>query len=283
MGQRGYEVTLAEGGTALGGRVLREATSLPGLMEWKRVTDYRAYQIGQMANVETFLDSRLTAEQVLEFGADHVVVATGAHWCDSGMGRAIHASIPRADGAKVVTPDAIMAGHSPSGPVVIFDDEHYYMGGLIAEKLRSSGCEVTLVTPAADVSHFTHNTLEQERIQKRLIELDVRIVPLHSVSEIGADTVTAVCNFTDRPIEIACDTFVPVTMRRPDDALYHALVRLIEVGAAAAPTLARIGDCHAPGTIAAAVYAGHRYARELGEPKRDGVPFRRELPSLAAG
>ena len=283
LGQRGYEVTLAEGGTALGGRVLREATGLPGLVEWKRVTDYRIYQIGRMANVETFLDSRLTAEQVLEFGADHVVVATGAHWCDSGIGRAVHAPIPRADGARVVTPDAIMAGHLPVGPVVVFDDEHYYMGGLIAEKLRSSGCEVTLVTPAADVSHFTHNTLEQERIQKRLIEMDVGIVPLHSVSRIGPDTVTAVCTFTDRPLEIACGTFVPVTMRRPDDALHHDLLRLIEAGAGAAPTLARIGDCHAPGTIAAAVYAGHRYARELGEPKRDGVPFRRELPALAAG
>ena len=26
----------------------------------------------------------------------------------------------------------------------------------------------------------------------------------------------------------------------------------------------RIGDCHAPATIAAAVYEGHRFARELG-------------------
>lgn len=282
LGQRGYEVTLAEGSTELGGRVRREATGLPGLMEWKRVTDYRTYQISQMANVQTFLESRLTAEQVLEFGADHIVIATGAHWCDSGMGRTLHAPIPRANGARVVTPDAIMAGELLKGPVVVYDDEHYYMGGAIAEKLRAKGAEVTLVTTAADVSHFTHNTLEQERIQKRLIEMGVTIVPLHSIAEICSDTVTLACNFTERAHEIACETFVPVTMRRPDDALYHDLIKLIDDGAATAPTVTRIGDCLAPGTIAAAVYAGHRYARELGDSKHDGVPFKRELPVLAA-
>jgi dimethylamine/trimethylamine dehydrogenase len=47
------------------------------------------------------------------------------------------------------------------------------------------------------------------------------------------------------------------------------------------PSLTRIGDCFGPGTIAAAVYGGHRYARELGVPQTDAVPFRRELPRLA--
>ena len=280
LGQRGYDVTLAEAGRALGGRVLREATGLPGLMEWKRVADYRIYQIGRMANVETFLDSRLSAEHVLDFGAEHVVVATGAHWCDTGMGRAIRAPIPRADGARVVTPDVIVAGSLPEGAVVVFDDDHYYMGGLIAEKLRAAGRGVTLVTTAADVSHFTHNTLEQERIQKRLLEMEVRIVPLHSVAEIAADHVTVRCNFTDRPQQIACDTFVPVTMRGRDDALFHALQSLIDGGASGPASLTRIGDCLAPGTIAAAVYGGHRYARELGEPVPTGAPFRREIPAL---
>ena len=281
LGQRGYDVTLAEAGRALGGRVLGEATGLPGLMEWKRVADYREYQIGQMANVKTFLDSRMTASQVLEFGADHVVIATGAHWCDTGMGRAIQAPLPRADGARVVTPDAIVAGTLPKRAVVVFDDDHYYMGGLIAEKLRAAGREVTLVTPAAEVSHFTHNTLEQERIQKRPLEMEVTIVPLHSVAAIAADYVTARCNFTDRPQEIACDAFVPVTMRRPDDALFHDLQSLIDGGSSGPVSLARIGDCLAPSTIAAAVYGGHRYARELGEPVPAGAPFKREIPALA--
>ena len=39
--------------------------------------------------------------------------------------------------------------------------------------------------------------------------------------------------------------------------------------------ITRVGDCSAPGIIAAAVMAGHRYAQEMDAPKRD-VPFLRD-------
>jgi dimethylamine/trimethylamine dehydrogenase len=73
-----------------------------------------------------------------------------------------------------------------------------------------------------------------------------------------------------------------VTMRLPNDSLYQELAadagRLHDAGIR---SLARIGDCLAPSTIAAAVYAGHRYAREADVPPVDGVPFQRELIALA--
>ncbi len=280
LGQRGYGVTLAESGTVLGGRVAMERR-LPGLSEWGRVADWRQYQIAQMPNVETYLDSRLNAEQVLDFAADHVVLATGARWCPSGMGRANHAPIPVEPGAVVLTPDDICAGAEVAGPVVIFDDDHYYIGGLTAEVLRAKGLEVTLVTPAADVSNWTHNTLEQHRIQKRLIEAGVKIIPLHTITEREADNVTLECVYTEREHHIACATLIMVSMRRPIDGLYHDLQTLIASGAAGPKTLTRVGDCLAPGTIAVAVWSGHRFARELGAPPEDTVPFRRELPALA--
>jgi len=282
LGQRGYDVTLAEAGTELGGRVAIESR-LPGLSEWRRVADHREWQISQMPNVETYLDSRLSPEQALEFGADHVVIATGAKWCPTAMGRTLTAPLPVAEGAHVLTPDQIAAGTLPDvGPVVIFDDDHYYMGGVMAELLQAEGLDVTLVTPAADVSHWTHNTLEQGRIQKRLIEMGVTIVPFHSVAVLGPETATLECGYTERTHEIPCATFVPVTMRRPVDDLYHGIQALLERGAEGPKSLHRIGDCYGPGTIAAAVYSGHRYARELGEDLPEGVPFRRELPALAA-
>jgi dimethylamine/trimethylamine dehydrogenase len=71
-----------------------------------------------------------------------------------------------------------------------------------------------------------------------------------------------------------------VTLRRPVDALYTDLQRLTADGAGGLASLTRIGDCLAPGTIAAAVYSGHRLARELGTPRSETVPFRRELPAL---
>ena len=152
LGQRGYAVTLAEAGGAVGGRVTIESR-LPGLAAWKRVADYRDYQIGQMANVALYLESRLSAQEVLEFGADHVAIATGSIWAADGVGRANRRPIPAETGARIMTPDDICAGKAVQGPVLIFDDDHYYMGGVLAEKLRAAGHEVIYVTPAADVSH----------------------------------------------------------------------------------------------------------------------------------
>jgi dimethylamine/trimethylamine dehydrogenase len=50
-----------------------------------------------------------------------------------------------------------------------------------------------------------------------------------------------------------------VTSREPDDGLYQALLAYEE----RFQSLRAIGDCHAPGTVAAAVYDGHSAARHL--------------------
>jgi len=71
-------------------------------------------------------------------------------------------------------------------------------------------------------------------------------------------------------------------MQSPDDALYHDLVaRPDELRRAGIRKLVRIGDSLAPGTIAAAVYSGHRFARDLDVIAADAVPFRRENVELA--
>lgn len=276
LGQRGHQVTLAEAGDAVGGRVLHEA-ALPGLAAWKRVVDYRSYQISQMPNLNLYLQSDLSAEQVAEFEPDHVVVATGSRWSATGVGRQNRRPIAIADDVHVLTPDAIMAGQMPKGPVVIFDDDHYYMAGALAEKLRAAGHDVTYVTPAADVSHWTHKTMEQARIQTRLIEMDVTIIPLHNISEVRADSIDLACIYTGSTRDIPCGTFIPVTMREASDTLYADLTAL----GGPWKSLTRVGDCLAPGTIAAAIYSGHKFAREFGEPAPQGVPFKRELPLLA--
>ena len=84
---------------------------------WARVRDYRLGQIREMAHVDTYLDSALTAEQVLEFGADHVCLATGAVWRHDGVGRANRSVIDGMNPDTVLTPDDIMDGkRPPEGP-----------------------------------------------------------------------------------------------------------------------------------------------------------------------
>jgi hypothetical protein len=74
---------------------------------------------------------------------------------------------------------------------------------------------------------------------------------------------------------------VAVTSRVPNDALAAELgdepERLAQAGIA---SVVSVGDCWAPGTIAAAVYAGHRHAREFDRPPGDDIGFARELPEV---
>jgi len=70
--------------------------------------------------------------------------------------------------------------------------------------------------------------------------------------------------YTDQEQSIRVDALVMVTARQPNDTLYQTLSeRLQQESSADVSTLHRIGDCEAPAIIAAAVYAGHRFAREL--------------------
>ena len=282
---RGYDVALAEAGTVLGGRVARERL-LPGLSAWGRVADYRAYQIGQRPNVETYFDSRLGAEDILGFGFQNVCIATGAHWRADGVARLHVAPIPGAGAAgsvPVFTPDDIMAGRLPAGRVVVFDDDHYYMGGVLAELLAQKGCEVVLVTPSAYVSDWTANTLEQAAIHRRLHSVGVKIVLNTGVMALTAAGVETACSYTGAADRIEADAVVMVASRISDDQLYRDLLaREPEWADAGILSVKIIGDAAAPAPIAWATFAGHRYARELDMPDiGDALPFRREVTRLA--
>jgi dimethylamine/trimethylamine dehydrogenase len=282
LGRRGYTVHLAEATEELGGRVVREAL-LPGLAEWIRVRDHRQQQIARMSNVEVYRASRLNADDILDFRFPHVVVATGARWRRDGIGRAHAEPVPGFNGANVFTPDDVMEGAVMDGPVVVFDDDHFYMGGVLAERLRERGLEVTLVTPADTASAWTINTLEQPRIQRRLLDLGIALKLAHTLTAFQRGRAELACVYTGRPSDIACAALVTVTARLPEDSLAGALLADdARLAAAGIRTVRTIGDAWCPSTIAAAVYAGHRFAREFQAEAPAGVPFRRELPERVA-
>ena len=270
LARRGYEVTLAEASEAAGGRLLHESR-LPGLATWIRVRDHRLHMIGKLANASVFLNSPMAAQDVLDFGAPHVVLATGSHWRRDGIGVVGEIALSL-DGA--LTPDDLYAGRPVSGPVVIYDDEHYAIASALAEKLRRQGHDVHLVTTLPVVSSWTAMTDEQSFIQSRLLGLDVAITPSHMLGGLRADVAQFDCAYTGRRKEVPCGTLVLVTGRLPNAALHQDM--LPHAGALA--TLRAIGDCHAPGLIADAVYSGHRLARELGEDAASLV-LRRERPA----
>jgi dimethylamine/trimethylamine dehydrogenase len=283
LGRRGYTVHLAEATEQLGGRVTREAR-LPGLSAWGRVRDYRLNQLNKMQNVEILRASPVTAGEVLEFGATRVVIATGSRWRHDGVGRANNRPIRGFDAAHAVfTPDELMGGIRVPGPVVVFDDDHYYLGAVLAEKLRLDGLEVTLVTPADRVSAWTVNTLEQHAIQKRILDLGIAVTMNRNILEFNGTAIALECTYTGRESSLPAAAILTVTSRLPNDELAQSLEVMAEpIGAAGIVSITSLGDCLAPSTIAAAVYAGHRYAREFDRPSTDEVAFHRELTDIRA-
>ncbi len=279
LARRGYEVTLAEAGDAPGGRVLRES-ALPGLAAWKRVVDYRLNDLSQRANAQIFLQSEMTADQVIELGIPNVFVATGGKWLRDGRGRSATRGIPADDAAQILTPDDVMAGRMPGkGPVVVYDDDQGYLAGVLAELLAGAGHEVIFVTPATMVSPFTEYTLEQPRVQARLIEMGVQILTAKTLAHVGRDHARLACIYTGGAEEIACAAAVLVTERRRETALHDALRN------ARLDHLELIGDAAGPGLIADAVYSGHMAARnfERASDLTERDWYRRELIDLADG
>jgi dimethylamine/trimethylamine dehydrogenase len=299
--RRGYEVHLAEASAELGGRVTREA-ALPGLREWLRVRDWRVGQLNKLANVHIYRDSPLEVANILEFGARHVVIATGSRWRRDGVGRENGAPIagfeaprgpvgatgargPRGPVAEIFTPDDIMEGRIPAaGPVVIFDDDHYYMGGVLAERCVEVGLPVTLVTPAAIPSAWTVNTLEALPIARRLLRLGVEVVAHTNIQGLDGRRVLLANGLTGAVTEREAGAVIAVTARLPVDGLYEALESTPEeMAEAGIVSLTRVGDCYAPGTIQAAVYSGHKVARELDVEPVLASSIRRELPLGVTG
>jgi len=180
----------------------------------------------------------------------------------------------------VLTPDDLMAGRRPAGHVVVYDDDHFYMGGVLVEALVDSGASVTLVTPAAEVSVFTHNTMEQHRIHRRLVELGVVLMPHHVVAGCRDGHVEIESLVTGRLADLPADALVLVTSRLPNDRLAEELEdRREEWGRAGLRSVRAIGDAFVPSAIVGAVWDGRRFAEEL-DGRADAAVFRRNVPLL---
>jgi dimethylamine/trimethylamine dehydrogenase len=277
LGQRGYQIVLLDSRREFGGRVVLES-ALPGLIEWRRVIDWRLMQLEKMDNVSLYPGSPMTAEDILEVGYRHVIIATGANWRDDGVGRHQWQPTKGHDLPNVFSPDDLMTENIPDGHVLIYDDDHYYIGSVLAELLLQKDCRVTFVTPAPLVSYWSQYTLEQERAQKRLMKAGVNIFTQQILLEISHGKVDLACSVSGRITEVPADGVVLVTDRISEDGVYQALKPAYKRGQL--ESLRVIGDAEAPNLIARAVFSGHLAAREFGETLSDGTPFRIERVTI---
>jgi dimethylamine/trimethylamine dehydrogenase len=279
LGLRGFTVTLAEAREDLGGRVTIES-QLPGLATWARVRDYRTNLIQTMDNVDIYRGNQLTAQDVVDFGCENVVVATGATWtpeilCTKGRPAGELTS------DAIFTPDDVLAGAKLDGPIIIYDFDHYYMGSCLAELLQKRGHEVSLVTTASAVSAWTFMNNEMGNIRTRMIELGIKTVFESYLTGFGDGIATLESTHQGGGSNsIEGGSLVVVGIRRSNESLYQELVsdndRLADAGI---NVIRSIGDCRAPGAIAHAVYSGHECARTI-DSGDSAQAFKRERPLL---
>jgi dimethylamine/trimethylamine dehydrogenase len=281
LGKRGFRrVHLVEAEQEIGG-ITRWVPKLPGLGEWGRVLNWRTVQLANLGNVEVITGARLSARDVREYGAEIVVVATGARWAADGLNFVTHEPIPGADAslAHVLTPEQVMLeGKKPPGErVLVYDAEGYFVASGLAEKLAAEGCSVELVTPHERIAPVCDETLEGPLLRQHLHSVGVRGRTGTTVTAIEPGRVAAADEFGGA-VELEADAVVLVTQRRSNDELYLELK-------AGADTLAdegiealyRIGDCVAPRIIAEAIFDGHRLGREIdSENPAIPLPYRRE-------
>jgi dimethylamine/trimethylamine dehydrogenase len=289
LGERGYSVHLVEAEAQLGGHV-RNVVRIPDLAEWRRVIDYREGQLAKMPNVTVMRGTGLvTADDILDYGASRVVLATGARWVGNGFGVTGPDPLQGIDAAldPFVTPEQFFAGKPVGDRVVVLDSDGYFMGISIAEMLVDQGKQVTLVTHHDTVAPMTEKTLEGFNLRRMIREKGIRDCVSHWVR--GATTGSAGVELVlydlydngyrrttrpqagvyprrlgDRGKTVSCDTVILCTARESKTELYDGLVARKDRWAdAGLKVVVRSGDCLAPRYLADAIFDGHRIAREI--------------------
>ncbi len=281
LGKRGFRrVHVVEAESDLGGW-LRWVPQLPGLGEWARVVNWRRIQLDKLRNVEVITGVRLSTEDVLEYGAELVIVATGSHWASDGLNGVTHEPIPGADASlpHVLTPEQIMVeGKRPAGDrVLVWDAEGYFTAPGLAERLAVEGYSVELATCHEQIAPYCDETLEGSLLRQHLHEVGVAQRRGFVLGGIQPGLVTGADEFGEQ-VELGADSVVLVTQRLSDDALYHELQSDGSVlGEAGIEAVYRVGDCVAPRIPADAIFDGHRLAREIdSEDPAVPLPYRRE-------
>ena len=269
LAKRGFgAVHLVEAEPEIGGR-LRWTRRLPTLGDWGRITDWRMIQLDRLPGVTVITGRRLRAADVLEYGAELVVIATGSSWRTDGVQPGHPEPMPGADASlpHVLTPEQVCAGKRPPGRrVVVYDTDGYYVAPGIAELLAADGYEVTVVTTFAVLSPVSDETLEGDMLRAHVHRTGVRVSHATTITEVVPGQVRGHDRYGDA-WSADCDGVVLVTQQASEDGLYLELAGdPAALEAAGIRAVYRAGDAVAPRLLSEVVFDGHRLAREIDSP-----------------
>ncbi len=124
---------------------------------------------------------------------------------------------------SVYTPDDLAAGRLPDGPVLVYDFDNYYMGGLVAEYLADRGLKVSYATPAGHASAWTFMTNEQPFVHRALHERNVDVSTQTLLKDFDGNSARLENIFTAAASAMEVRSVVIVGHRQPCDEVYQDL------------------------------------------------------------
>ncbi|HEV7680390.1 MAG TPA: FAD-dependent oxidoreductase [Candidatus Dormibacteraeota bacterium] len=244
---RGHRVFLCDRERALGGtpRILARDPNRRNLRDHAVYFETELRKLG----VELLLGDEVTAETVVEFAPDAVVVATG--------GVPLIPDVPGIDSSNVVTGLAVLRGDvDVSGRVVVAGGLDSHIGApTIAEYLADLGCEVEYLSEQMD---FAHGAEDGTRLplMHRMLTKGVRVSLMHRLVSVDGGGVTVMNTFTRGQRRVDDATVVLACGLIPDDRLARELKgRVGEVHL--------VGDGLAPRRMMHATLEGARVGQAL--------------------
>jgi len=270
-------VHVVDANEELGGH-LRWMTRLPRLGEWRRIVNHRQILLAKAKRRVTLVSGVvMDVDDILDYGADIVILATGSKWATTAIDPWTHEALPGADAssANVYTPEQILLeGKGPLGSdVVVYDTDGAFVGAAVAEALAGSGHRVRMVTPHSLVSPLSDDTMDGLYLRPALRECGISCMTGTTLSAVAGDHVR--CETAGEFIDLPADATVLVTYRQSEDELYRQLrSRPEDLEANGIRAVHRAGDCVAPRILLDTVFDGHRLAREFDAGETPEVPLR---------
>jgi 2-enoate reductase len=240
--QRGFDVTLWEASDRLGGNLW--PASKP---DFKRdIADYLTYLKGLAGRlpINVVLNRRATAGDIQSFGADYVILATGADM-----------ESPPIDGNTVLSTIQLLNGMEARGEKILIMGAGV-IGCETALYLARQGRQVTLCarqdSPELDTDIVD---IHNREMLLRMIREEKNITVLRGTIPLRLDRDGVVADQLGVENKIPADSLVFAGRLFPHNGLSKALANT--------PHVISIGDCIQPGSIMEAVWGGFNTVREI--------------------
>jgi mycofactocin system FadH/OYE family oxidoreductase 2 len=256
---RGYEVSVYEKGSQLGGQILvaAKAPLRADLLESIRNLEKELRRL----SVPIELGVEVTEQMVLEKDPDHVIVATGAQPITDPSPEVVgpDLAVQIEPGAHVVSAWHVLSGEAETGSkVLLYDVQPGLQGFATADFLSGQGKQVEMLVMGMRMI-FSPFDIDGPTLALHLLSLfnkDVKLTYFTAVKKAMAGACLCYNPVSLREHEIPCDTLVLSYWRKAEDRLYRALKGKVR-------SLVRVGDCVAPRYLMHAIYEGYVAANKL--------------------